>query len=219
MSVAILALLFTLGLPIVSIIIVVAGYSLAKLRFQELSSISLLTRMGTSSWKFNESWASTLTAVGAILGLILAAEVIPKQPQTFSTTTYVMLNLLFGAGIVAATLTYNAIRWPKNVDVFEKGHPVIVDGERVQTTENQGFVLVFLIASSMTLWALFGQLLTTWLLLDEITRPLSPFVETFARIVIPLSAFLAAVYGIASIPWTLINQTNRKGRDKDWIMM
>ncbi|MBA2714861.1 MAG: hypothetical protein H0U55_15060 [Rubrobacteraceae bacterium] len=219
MSAAILARLFTLVLPIISITIVVAGYSLAKLRFRELRSIGLLTRMGTSSWKFNESWASTLTAVGAILGLILAAEVIPKQPQTFSTTTYVMLNLLFSAGIVAATLTYNAIRWPKNVDVFDKGRPMIVDEERVQTTENQGFVLVFLVASSMTLWALFGQLLTTWLLLDEITRPLSPFVETFTRIVIPLSAFLTAVYGIASIPWTLINQTNRKGRNKDWIMM
>jgi hypothetical protein len=193
-------------LPVSAVVIVALGYIIAKVM---LDNAKLLGFMGTGSWKVTESWASTLTASGAVLGLILAAQVLPEQPQTFSRNTYVMLNLMFGVVIVAATLFYNAIRLPRRVATVEKG-------QTTTTTENQGLVLIFLIASAMVLWALFGQLVTTWYLLGEIAA-LPSYVYGIFRNVIRISAVLAVVYGIGSVPWTLYNQANRK--DKDWILL
>jgi len=212
------ALWFLAILPISAIVIVFVGYCIAKWKYPIIRhKVKLSTRMGTGSWKFNESWASTLTATGAVLGLILAAELLPEQPQTFSTATYVMLNLLLGATIVVATLLYNAVRWPKRVPTYEKGEPVVVNGQPVTVTENQGVVVVFMLASAMVLWGLFGQLLTTWYLLGELTSLTTYHVDLAFRILILLSAFLSAAYGILSVPWTLLNQVNRI--DKDWILM
>src|SRR5688572_19881399 len=106
---------FLVILPASAIGIVVLGYVIAKVAVNDVKreSIKLRSFMGTGTWKFNESWASTLTASGALLGLILAAQVLPQEPQTFPRNTYVMLNLMFGAVIVAAALFYNAIRLPR----------------------------------------------------------------------------------------------------------
>jgi hypothetical protein len=212
------ALWFLVAVPISAIAIVLIGYRIAKYKYLIIrNNVNPFTRMGTGSWKFNESWASTLTATGAVLGLILAAELLPEQPQTFSTATYVMLNLLFGATIVVATLLYNAVRWPKRVCTYEKGEPVVVNGQPVTVTENQGVVVVFMLASAIVLWGLFGQLLTTWYLLGELTYLTTYYVDLAFRILVLLSALLSAAYGILSVPWTLLNQVNR--RDKDWIQM
>jgi hypothetical protein len=71
----------------------------------------------------------------------------------------------------------------------------------------------------MTLWAMFGQLLITWFLLDEVTPPLSSFVDVVFEIAILSSAFFSVVYGVASVPWTLNNLYDRKGRARHWIKM
>jgi hypothetical protein len=213
---------------VVSIVTVVIGYGIAKLILS--NHIKLHSFMGTGSWKFSESWASTLTASGAVLGLVLAAEVLPPETE-IPKKTYVMLNLMFGVIIVAAALIYNAIRWPRkgsaekgqNITTIKETHRsglklfvVEYEEQKTETTENQGFVIVFLIASAMILWALLGQLVTAWYLLGEMTS-LTSYIDTIFRWLIRASVVLTIIYGVASVPWTLYNQVNRD--NKDWILI
>lgn len=212
---------------VASIAAIFAGYIVALIRTPE-GQTRLRERMGTGSWKFSESWASTLTASGAVLGLILAVEVLPKKTE-IPKDDYVMLELMFGVIVVAATLFYNAIRWPKEVAIEEEEIVETVTREQTdpektkvehkkqkkKAVENMGLVLFFLIASLLILWAVLGQLVTTYYLLTEIDS-LPPYIDWILYIVVVVSWGLAVAYGCISIPWTLENQVHRKNRN--WIV-
>jgi hypothetical protein len=124
---------------------------------------SPLDRMGPGKWDYNQSWASTITGMGLILGSVLSAQVLPAAPIHLPKQSYGALGVLFAALIVLAPLLYNMVRFPVQV------HP---DPKQPDKTEiqYQGFVGVFLVASTLTVWGATGQLITIGLLFDEIRR-------------------------------------------------
>lgn len=110
------------------------------------------------SWEFNRSWAATATGLGAVLGGVLTAFAVPESAATtFGRTTFVSLNLLFVAIVVAAPYVYMGVQ----TAVAEKPKEAVVVALR-------GFVLVYLIATALTAWAVFGQIATLFVMLLQI---------------------------------------------------
>jgi hypothetical protein len=207
--------------------------------------------MGLGSWKFSGSWASNLTAAGTILGLALAAEVLPKsnaQYHYLTKNTYVVMNLLFGVIIIVAVLLYNTVQWKRRVrkstsqaqtttflkpteivitiadrqQSFQGAEEITVNAPQEHSKEVEefaGFVGVFLFASAIVVWAILGQLFTTWHLLSEIpSKTVSPSIRNGSMVVVFLTEICAVFYGIVSIPWTLHNQKREMGK-KDFAIM
>jgi hypothetical protein len=119
---------------------------------------SLRKRLGPANWDFSKSWGSNVTVVGALLGTILAAGVLPEETTTVSKATYSGLNLFFGILVLIAPLIYVATEKAKSVH----------RGTTVKEAQYQGFVWSFLLASLVTLWAAIGELVTVGLLFQEI---------------------------------------------------
>jgi hypothetical protein len=63
-------------------------------------------------WTFS-SWATNLTATGAVLGTVLAGATLPKTPRPLDTDTLKALNLFFGLLVVAGPFVFQCIRNPK----------------------------------------------------------------------------------------------------------
>jgi hypothetical protein len=113
--------------------------------------------LGPANWSFSDSWATSLTLVGALLGTILGAGVLPDELDLFSKAGYSAFNVLFGMLVLVAPLVYAAAQNRiKNKD----------DG----TPQYQGKTWAFAIASVVTLWGVLGELITVGLLLREIGK-------------------------------------------------
>lgn len=97
--------------------------------------------------EFGSSFATTLTTLGALLGTVLGAGVLPEETSTLSTEVFIGLNLLFGFAVVVAAAL-----------------PAITQGDDGTKT----MVGLFWVGAYITVWAVFGQLLTLWMLLGEL---------------------------------------------------
>lgn len=117
----------------------------------------LTRRLGPVDWDFSKSWASNVTVIGALLGTILSAGVLPEVTTT-PKATYAGLNLLFAVVIVVAPFLYRATQSVVAV------HQTTAETE----PQYQGYVWSFLVSSALTLWAVVGELATIGLLFDEI---------------------------------------------------
>src|SRR5215469_18496251 len=74
--------------------------------------------MGGLKWDPKESWASTLTAVGAILGTVTSTPLLlPKDTRLLSKAEFSSLSLFFGALTIIAAFLYNATRREKRTNV------------------------------------------------------------------------------------------------------
>jgi hypothetical protein len=145
----------------------------------------------------SKSFASTLTAVGALLGTVIGAGVLPEETTTLSRAAFVALKLISGVGVVVAALVYAALEWPVWTDV----EPKKAGEETRQQRTMHGTVPGFLVASLITVWAVFGELLTLWLLLDELGQD-QGFSETALLIfkaLIAIAAVTMCVYTILRI--------------------
>jgi hypothetical protein len=113
--------------------------------------------LGEVEWSFTESWASMLTAVGALLGTILATSgIIPEDAEPLPSKALTGMNLFFGALVVIAPLLFSAAQ---NVEA-----PKAND----QGPRYRGAVWGFLLACLLTIWGVLGELGTLFLLLREI---------------------------------------------------
>jgi hypothetical protein len=108
-------------------------------------SVGLCDRLGVVGWSFSASWASTITEVGAVFGIVVASRV--SDTRAPSVPTLMGLNLLFGAAVLMAPLLFNAL---SRVDPDPQ--------PRGQGPQYSGYVLGFLAACFLTLWAVVGQL-------------------------------------------------------------
>ena len=113
-----------------------------------------LLKEADAKWSFTQSWASNITALGAILGTVLAASGWVSQTLSeFSTTQFAGLSLFFGALVLLAPLAYSAMRRE-------------VDAEDAPGTDFQyGSYGGLLLAALLTTWAVLGQLSTLAILL------------------------------------------------------
>jgi hypothetical protein len=157
-------------------------------------------RLGPANWDFSKSWGSNVTVVGALLGTILAAGVLPEETTTASKATYSGLNLFFGILVLVAPLIYVATQRAKDVH----------RSTTVKEAQYQGFVWSFLIASTLTLWAAVGELVTVGLLLQEIrtTDSLPEAVIWVMWVIIGLAVLLLALYAWRSIGAVVKVQTD-----------
>jgi hypothetical protein len=132
---------------------------------------SPLDPLGELDFDFTSSFASTLTAVGALLGTIIGAGVLPDQTVNLSKEAFTALYFLFGVAIVVAPVVYLAGQrsaWiPKEGDT------------KKEVRKSQGFVGLFILSCFITVWAVFGELYTTWLLAGELGQAGKGF-STFA---------------------------------------
>ena len=151
---------------------------------------ALKKAIGDPTWDFSKSWASNVTVVGAILGTVLSAKILPAATVVVSANGYTALSLLFGALVVLAPLLFVASR---------SGKP---DAKGPVYT---GHGWAFLLASLVTLWGVIGQLVTVGLVLYE-----AQHATTLARgavfpiwCVLGLALLLVSVYGLQSVRLTL----------------
>ena len=98
--------------------------------------------LGSATWSFSDSWASTFTAVSAILGLFLALG-LEFRVQALDQNGFALLNFFFAVIVLVAALVYQAT-----------GRVILQnDGEHFE-----GRLWAFFLAAFLTLWAVFGQI-------------------------------------------------------------
>ena len=163
----VIALAFTLGM-----MLVIAGDVRIKDR-------ALLRKRATGpKWTFS-SWATILTAVGAVLGTALGAVTLPDVPTEIDKATLVELNVLFLALIAIAPFVFYAIR-------AKESKP------EEQAAGLTGYNGVLLFSCCLTCGAVMGQLGALALLAWELIG--GGFWGWFAVVAIGLIAILALVY-------------------------
>lgn len=142
---------------------------------------------GPAEWSLKESWASNLTAVGAILTAALNVKAI----QATADNKAFMLSIFFVALTTTAPFLYNA--------AGTESRTRTVPGGGVKK-EVEASLLIFLSASTMTLWGVSGQLLTLGWVVCRLLRK-ETFFLLFAsfELLLGLSFLLILPYAYRSI--------------------
>lgn len=145
------------------LLIVIIGSGCAALFFGGLAT-AVASKKGLSwlgnpapspKWSF-ESWATHLTAVGALLGTVLGTASLPETPTQIDKTSLVALSLLFGALVVVAPFVFEAIQRP-------------TPATSAESEGGSGFVGVLLLSCAITFGAVIGEIVTLGLASWEIT--------------------------------------------------
>jgi hypothetical protein len=121
-----------------------------------LRNVRLFHVMGSVNWSFERSWGANVTLGGALLMTLLGLTMFPDRPHLMTKVSYSLLQVLFGALVSLAPLVYNLIR--REVQVNIGGIPRV---------EVQGYVIMFLIAGGLVLWAALGQVATLSIVTEE----------------------------------------------------
>lgn len=142
--------------------LVLALLTLIPCWFLGHGSTGILDRLGgTAELDFTKSFASTLTGVGALLGTIIAAtDVLPEETVYLSKAGFIGLNLTFGIAIAIAAAISTAVQHAEATKGKEEGDPPV--------WKTESYVLFFILAAFITLWAVFGELWTIGLLIGEL---------------------------------------------------
>jgi len=165
---------------------------LTILSVRSVPKLNWVGRMGAPKWDLKESWASTLTAVGAILATALSTPaLLPKESAGISKSEFSSLSLLFATLTIIGAFTYNATRRAK-VTHSEVG---------VNQVQYQGYVWSFTVATIMTLWAVSGQLMTLFLLLWNLS--LQGSMSSFVAVVFQLLLVMVFV-GLVPYTWQCV---------------
>lgn len=169
-------------------------FVLIRLRFlwtREMNRFNMATRLGPAGWDFSKSWASNLTAAGALLGVVVAGSILPDPPHLLTKSQYGALNVYFGLLVAAAAFFYNAIVVRKEIkplpptDPSKPPDPV--------TYQSVGLVWTYLVASLLTLWAVWGELGTLYVMLTDILG--NGRFDSLSSIVIAAASLLLAISG------------------------
>jgi hypothetical protein len=156
--------------------------------------------LGPVNWSFTDSWATTLTAVGALLGTILSStDALPEKTELLTKGGFAGLSLFFGLLTLVAPLLFRAFaRVPKIAPREPKDPPY-----------HQGIVGVFLAATAITLWAVIGQLGTAIVLLQEVAAAaaLTPSLSWLFLAFLVASLAFVALYAWRTIEATITAPT------------
>jgi hypothetical protein len=156
------------------------------------SRIPLGKRVGPVNFDFSKSFASTVTALGALLATVLASKgtVTVSHPH-LDSASYAALSLFFGILVVIAPFTYRALSATTDVK-NDKG---------VADIQSQGYAGSFLLSTVLTVWAVLGQLVTLFFLLTDLQES-TVFEGALFAVLIP-SAILVGVYVWGTVPAVL----------------
>jgi hypothetical protein len=142
---------------VVSTLIVFAVLFFGVLVAAGLSSKGKLGALSPGpSWSFS-SWATTLTAVGALLATVVGDATLPDVPERLSKDTLTQLNLAFAVLLVVGPFVFQIFRAP-SADASD------------QEAGLTGYNWALLFACSLTAAAVLGQILTLGMLGVELTE-------------------------------------------------
>lgn len=161
---------------LVALIVIISASVFAKAR--------LGSPIGGLAWSFSGSWASNLTALMVLFTTLFAIDELPADPYV-SADDYTALSVMFAAMVIVAPILFLLAA------SYEPGGV-------------QGRVWGFLIAGVLILWAVIGQLGTTFVLSLDLAR--SNLHAGAAAVLIGLSGLAlvsAAVHGIRSTAYAL----------------
>ena len=145
---------------------------------------------GTAELDFTKSFASTITGVGALLGTIIAAtEVLPEETVELSKAGFIGLNLTFAIAVAIAAAISTSVLHAKATKAEKATDPPV--------WKTEGYVFPYLIAAFITLWAVFGELGTIWLLVGELASG-----KGFTSVGVWGLRVLLVVAGLAMFPYT-----------------
>jgi len=136
-----------------------------------------------ASWNFKDSWATSIAALGGVLGTVLGAtgfftEVLPGV----SAGRFTGFSLVFGGLALLAPITYTAL------------------SRRDETLSvSVGTVAGLLIASAVTIAAVAGQLMTLGLIVQMSDAP--PFFQALCFLGLSLGGGVVVVYAVRSAAW------------------
>lgn len=131
-----------------------------------------------------ESWATSLTAAGAIVGTVIGGVVFPSFPQQISKQALLNLGVFFAAVVVVAPFVFEALR-------------LIRPGKGEEEKGRVGTNLGLLIACALTMWGVLGELGSLSLLVWELAT--SDVERSWMLGCIALIAVLAARYFLISV--------------------
>jgi hypothetical protein len=120
-----------------------------------------------SSWSFKDSWLTNFSALGAILGTLLAASGLFDEIMPGVSTAYFLgLNVLFGGLVLSAPVIYAAASvWRTDPSKPTRDDaPPEVEASGQKPAVAKGRVLGILLGTSLTVWGVSGQLFTLILL-------------------------------------------------------
>jgi hypothetical protein len=150
--------------------------------------VGLRFHLGTPAWDFAKSWTSTTTLVGGFISTALALGTLPELTQYASKTGYAILALVVSLVAVVAPFVFT---------VFRTGNVERDPKTGVYSVTYYGWVLPFLVSSSMTLFAGLAQLVVFYLLLHEVFRGYRFW--SYGPNLAPVSWNLGAVLGTLTI--------------------
>lgn len=150
---------------------------------------SLRLQVGHVGWDFDKSWATTLTAVGAILGTVAGGDLLPDESTLLSKAWVSGLTLLFGVLVVLAPFVFLAFAtFAKDKDTGDM--------------QANGIFWVFLVSAFLTVVAVYGELTTLAIMLVDGLANGSPLGAGLPLIAIAVvSAFVVGAYVVRSIGW------------------
>jgi len=164
---------------------------------------SLLTHcMGKPEWDLSKSWATSLTALGALLGTVISGGLTRNM-------TNAGLNLFFGVLVLIAPILYTATaRYIETGTGDEKRH------------EAQGFVGIFLLTNLLIVWAVLGELITVLIILYNVasTTILTSPIKYIFLIFLVAALVCVGVYVLRTLPWTVHDQLQTAQKETERFM-
>lgn len=160
----------------------------------------LSARMGSPTWDFGQSWASTFAGASALVGGALSSQLLSDAGLLLPRGSYVSLAAFFAALAILAPMFYASAR---------EAVKVAVDPSKPARTEQyQGRVGAYFIAGAITLWAFFGQAFLAGLLFAEIRAAgwLPSAAAGTLQALLSITALLTAFYASSSLTSTVRQQ-------------
>jgi hypothetical protein len=183
----------SVGVVTVLAIALVAGLAFVGLRLLTLRKALIWNgRLGSVRWDFSRSWATNITTVGAILGTVTAAGLLPQAGRLLVPGEVAGLSVFFGVLAVLSGFVYTVL-----------SRPVL---DEMQEPARQGWVAPFVLAAGMTIVAVVGELTTLALLLiDGAQQGSNVEIAVALLILVAVAGGLVLVHAWGTMGWTLRN--------------
>ena len=183
------------------ILLVSAGLALAAGGLAAIvSSARLRDRMGAPSWSASDSWGTNLTVGAGLVNGVLALAVTDTTAY-MTKSSYTALNMVLASLVLLAPIVYGLFRR----EVEGAGEPVDPNVPasllNAPAKRFEGYVIVFIVAGFLTLWASLGQLLTFALLIGElrIADVIGNGVAIVVAVLVIVVAIGLLIYGLVTM--------------------
>ncbi len=187
---------------------------------------SLGSRLGATLELDAKSWTSVLTLVAALVGALAVENVFPEETALFTQQEVAGMSLFFGATLIFAPVIYNLVRPPKEVQLDTPADTATrITGEfkgtngllksafggtvklrqsapktpNNTTPKNVGFVATYLVAATLILTAVLGQLLIAGLYLAQIEEALPVWSRRVLGFAVAVTVVFVVVYAWSKI--------------------